>query len=154
MSQAVQALDDPRVRDFIGAARVAHLATASAQAEPHNIPLCFCFEAGRFYFAIDRKPKRHTGAALKRMRNIAHNPRVALVIDHYEEDWSRLAWVLVHGSARIVTDAAEYALAIERLRGKYPGYREMKFEPEENPVVRIEPVKVAVWGARFDSGAQ
>jgi PPOX class probable F420-dependent enzyme len=142
-------LGDQRVREFIGGARVAHLATADAAAAPHNVPLCYWFDGERIYFAIDEKPKRRTGLALKRMRNIATNPRVAVVIDHYEEDWSQLAYVLIRGHARVVEDPEEYLLAMRHLRDKYLQYRSMSLTPEKNPIVKIEPVSVHVWGARF-----
>src|SRR5579863_7814331 len=108
MATALPALDDPRVRDFLTLARVAHLATADSTGNPHNVPVCFWFDGTRrFYFAIDEKPKRVGGVAIKRMRNIAANPRVALVVDEYAEDWTSLAYVLVHGTAAIVEDQDE-----------------------------------------------
>jgi PPOX class probable F420-dependent enzyme len=143
------ALLDSRVRDFLFLARVARLATASREAMPHVVPVCFCFDGLRFYFAIDAKPKRQRGLNLKRMRNIAENPAVALVIDHFEEDWAHLAYVLVHGHASVVQDPQEYMLAMRRLRDKYAQYRAMALSPEQNPMVRIEPHRVHVWGQRF-----
>ncbi len=142
-------LDEISIRDFIAAARIAHLATVSGAGEPHNVPLCFWFDGARFYFAIDEKPKRKTGAAIKRMKNIAENPRVALLIDRYDEDWTRLAYVLIHGTATIVTDTREYSLAIQNLRAKYSQYKDMQFSAVRNPVVRIDPARVHAWGARF-----
>jgi PPOX class probable F420-dependent enzyme len=139
-----------RVGDFLRVARVGHLATAAKDAEPHNIPLCFWFDGeARFYFIVDEKPKRVTGTGLKRMRNIAENPSVALVVDEYEEDWSSLAYVLVHGTAAIVDDPKEYMLALRNLRDKYPQYRAMTLNPERNPIVRIGVNRVHVWGNRF-----
>jgi coenzyme F420-0:L-glutamate ligase / coenzyme F420-1:gamma-L-glutamate ligase len=148
----MERLKDPAVREFIETARIAHLATASASGEPHNIPLCFWFDGARFYFVIDQKPKQKGGTEIKRMRNIAENPRVALVIDHYDEDWNRLAYVLVHGDAQIVEDEGEYALAVQHLRHKYPQYHAMLLTQDKNPAVRIEPHRVHVWGARFTGG--
>jgi len=145
----LERLTEPAIREFIESARIAHLATASGAGEPHNIPLCFWFDGASFYFVIDEKPKRKTGTGIKRMKNIAENPRVALVIDHYDEDWNRLAYVLVHGEARIVDDEAEYALAIQHLRHKYSQYHAMLLTRENNPAVRIEPLRVHAWGARF-----
>jgi PPOX class probable F420-dependent enzyme len=142
-------LDDPHVREFLAAARLAHLATADASGAPHNVPLCYSFDGERIYFAIDKKPKRQTGLGLKRMRNIAENPRVAVVIDHYEEDWSQLAYVMIRGFARVVEDPEEYIVALRHLRDKYLLYRGMTLTPETNPIVRIEPVSVHAWGARF-----
>jgi PPOX class probable F420-dependent enzyme len=150
MDDARPALNDPRVRDFLTLARIAHLATADTQGTPHNIPLCFWFDGdARFYFVVDEKPKRAAGTAIKRMRNIAENPRVALVVDEYGEDWSALAYVLIHGEAVVVDDQEEYLLALRNLRDKYPQYRAMALNPERNPIVRIETRRVHVWGARF-----
>ncbi len=150
MDDARPALNDPRVRDFLTLARIAHLATADTQGAPHNIPLCFWFDGDtRFYFAVDEKPKRAAGTAIKRMRNIAENPRVALVVDEYGEDWSALAYVLIHGEAVVVDDQEEYLLALRNLRDKYPQYRTMALNPERNPIVRIETARVHVWGNRF-----
>ena len=142
-------LAEPRVHDFLAAARVARLATAGAAGVPHNIPLCFWFDGARFYFAIDEKPKRRGGAALKRMRNIAENPRIAIVVDHYEDDWSHLAYVMIRGTAQVVEDNEEYMMVLRNLRDKYRPYRTMSLSPETNPIVRINPERVNVWGERF-----
>jgi hypothetical protein len=72
------------------------------------------------------------------MRNIAENPRVALIIDHYEEEWSYLAYILIHGQAHVVEDPNEYMLAQRNLRDKYPQYRAMVLSFERNPMVRID----------------
>lgn len=148
-AEPVAILSEPRVREFVAAARVARLATADAEGVPHNVPLCFWFDGTRFYFAVDDKPKRARGTGIKRMRNIAQNPQIALLVDHYEEDWAALAYVLVHGTARIVEEPEEYMLALRNLRDKYTQYRAMTLSPERNPVVRIDPHRVHVWGTRF-----
>jgi len=146
----IAALEEPRVRDFLCAARVAHLATADAAAAPHAVPLCYWFDGAHFYFVIDEKPKRRgPGGAIKRMRNIAANPSVAIIVDHYEEDWSQLAFVMIRGRAAIVADGEEYMLALRNLRDKYIQYRAMTLAPERNPIVRIDPERVNLWGARF-----
>ncbi len=151
MAAANEALFEPRVRDFLAAARVARLATADRDARPHLVPVCFWLEGERLYFAIDDKPKRNHGLRLKRMRNIAANPRVAMLFDHYEEDWTQLGYVLVHGTAHLVDSPQEYMLALRGLRGKYAQYRAMALVPDKNPIVRIDPERVHVWGARFGS---
>lgn len=151
LTKSIDRLSEPRVAEFVTAARVARMATADQSGAPHAIPICFWFDGAHFYFAIDEKPKRATGPGLKRMRNIADNPRVALIIDHYEEDWSELAYVLVHGAARVVEDSEEYMLALRHLRDKYRQYRAMALSPDRNPVVRIDPEHVHVWGARFSA---
>jgi PPOX class probable F420-dependent enzyme len=142
-------LEDQGVRRFLSLSRVAHLATAAPDAVPHAVPLCFWFDSANFYFVIDEKPKRQSGLKLKRMRNIAANPRVSLLIDHYEEDWTQLAYVLVNGVARIVEGHEEYMLALRNLRDKYPQYRNMALSYETNLMVRIEPMQVHIWGSCF-----
>jgi PPOX class probable F420-dependent enzyme len=143
-------LNEARVREFLTLARVGRLATSDPNGNPHNIPLCFWFDgATRFYFVVDQKPKRLTPTGLKRMRNIAANPHVALIVDHYEEDWSYLAYVLVHGEAHVLDDPNEYMLALRNLRDKYPQYRAMVLSLEKNPMVRIDARRVHVWGERF-----
>ena len=111
---------EERVRDFLKLARVARLATSDHSGVPHNIPICFWFdEVAYFYFVIDKKPKRLTSTGLKRIRTIAENPRAALIIDHYEEDWSYLAYVLIHGQAHLVDDPNDYMFALRNLRDPY-----------------------------------
>ena len=148
-AESVALLTSAAVRDFLTFERIGHLATADIEGVPHNVPLCFWFDGARFYFAIDEKPKRGRALALRRMRNIAANPNVALVVDHYEEHWGNLAYVLVHGQAGVVDDREEYLLALRSLRHKYPQYRVMALSIENNPVVRIDPMRVHVWGERF-----
>jgi PPOX class probable F420-dependent enzyme len=137
------------VLQFIERQRVARLATADAAGRPHVVPLCYAFDGARFHFVIDAKPKRDTGHALKRMRNLEVNPSIGLLIDHYDENWSDLAYVLVHGTARPVDDPAEYDIALARLRTRYPQYHGMDLRAAYNPVVRIEPLRVNAWGRRF-----
>ena len=96
---------DDQVR-FTESQRVAHLATADANGRPHVVPVCFAYLNRRIYIAIDEKPKR--SLRLKRLRNIEENPRVALVLDRYDEDWSRLAWVLVQGTAAVLDRGPEH----------------------------------------------
>jgi len=152
-AESVALLAVAAVRDFLTFARIGHLATADAAGVPHNVPLCFWFDGEHFYFAIDEKPKRERGLALGRMRNIAANPKVALVVDHYEEHWNNLAYVMVRGHAGVVEDREEYLLALRSLRDKYPQYRVMALSIENNPVVRIDPARVHVWGERFKPAA-
>jgi PPOX class probable F420-dependent enzyme len=141
-----EALDAP-TRELLGRHRLAHLATAGADGAPHVVPLCFALDGDLLYFVIDAKPKKRGGIALQRMRNLLANPRVALVVDDYDEDWSRLAYVLVRGRAAVVDDAAETRRALTALRAKYPQYREMALDGPEHPVVRITPERVHVWRA-------
>jgi PPOX class probable F420-dependent enzyme len=94
---------------------------------------------------LDEKPKRVPLAALKRVRNILANPQVALVLDQYDEEWRRLWYVLVQGTAGILTGGEGHERAIELLREKYPPYREMDIG--ESPVIRITPRRMLPWRA-------
>ncbi|MCH7998833.1 MAG: TIGR03668 family PPOX class F420-dependent oxidoreductase [Chloroflexi bacterium] len=134
---------------FVRAQRVAHLATANADSQPFVIPVCFVYTNGLLYTPVDEKPKG--GKRLRRLRNIEENPQVALVFDRYEDDWERLAWVLLRGKASLVTDAGEKAQALAALRRKYEQYRAMALE--ERPLIRIEPERAASWGTIKPPGA-
>jgi len=126
-------------------ARVGRLATAGAEGQPHVIPVCFVFDGRSIYSPIDEKPKRSSPRGLRRIRNIKANPRVALVVDHYSEDWRQLRYVLVMGSAELLEAGTEHARAIALLREKYPQYRPMRLE--ERPVIKITPGRVVAWEA-------
>jgi len=127
---------------FIERRRVAHLATADASGRPHVVPVCFAYLDGCFYIAIDEKPKR--SLRLKRLRNIEENPRVALVFDRYDEDWSRLGWVMVLGTASVIEAGPEHERAVAALRQRYPQYRSMALEGR--PVVRVTVERATSWG--------
>lgn len=123
--------------------RVGHLATADANGRPHVIPVCFDYDGRHIYSVLDAKPKRGSLTGLRRVRNILANPQVSLVIDHYDEDWTRLWYLLVHGRAALIEDGPETPAAIARLREKYPQYRDMALDG--NPVIRIVPERVTGW---------
>ncbi len=106
-------------RRFLSAQRVGHLATADGRAIPHVVPVCFAIWQGTLYITIDEKPKRVAGAALKRVRNIERNPIVAIVVDRYDEDWTRLGWVMLRGRAEILRNGTEHDHAQELLRSRY-----------------------------------
>jgi PPOX class probable F420-dependent enzyme len=96
------------------------------------------------YFTIDEKPKKAAGTQLKRMANIRDNPRVALVVDHYEDDWSRLGWVMVQGRAEVLDAGDEHDRAQADLRGRYRQLENMRIE--ELPVVAIRIEHASGWG--------
>ena len=134
-------------RRFLEAHRVGHLATAGADGEPHVIPVCYALDDEALYFVADEKPKRRPPRELRRLRNLGENPYAALVVDDYDDDWSRLAYLLVRGPAAIVP-AAVHGPALVRLRARYPQYVAMTLDdPERNPIVRLEPVRVTFWHA-------
>jgi PPOX class probable F420-dependent enzyme len=122
----------PRPED----AAVARLATVDREGRPHVVPICFVIDGSTLYTAVDEKPKRTR--RLKRLANIEANPVVEVLIDHYEADWSKLWWVRLRGSARIVEDPR----AVELLAAKYPQYREL---PPAGPVIAIEIEKRSEW---------
>ncbi len=135
----------PRVLARLRQARVARLATADVRGRPHVIPICFAAEAGALYHAIDAKPKGRPAEGLRRVRNILENPRVALLVDHYEEDWRRLWFVLVRGRARLLRGGAARARGVRLLRRKYAQYRRGML-PEDALVIAIRPESVFAWG--------
>jgi len=133
----------PEEAAFLDAGRVARLATADAGGTPHLVPVCFVRDGARIYITVDEKPKR--GADLKRLRNIRENPQVALTVDSYDDsDWTRLGWVMVRGTAEILTKGHEHHKAQERLRAKHEQLRNM--ELASLPVIAIQVEKVASWG--------
>ena len=136
---------DAREREYVATARVGRLATADAEGRPHAVPVCFAFAGDRIVTPIDEKPKTVPADELRRSRDVRENPRVALVVDHYTEDWSRLGWVQVRGTAtHLDPGASDHADAVAALRGKYDQYVDHALE--ERPVVRIEPGSVRSWG--------
>jgi PPOX class probable F420-dependent enzyme len=138
-------LISPEIRAKLEMARVARLATLDAQRTPHAVPICFVYDGSAFYSAIDRKPKRAAPSRLARLKNIEETPQVALLVDHYDEDWTRLWYILVRGEAELVSATAEHKLAIELLRAKYPQYN-LNMLADDAPVLRITPVRITAWG--------
>jgi PPOX class probable F420-dependent enzyme len=130
---------------FLDAHEIGHLATADRAGTPHVVPLCYARVADRLYFVADDKPKRRGPRALKRLANIAANPRAALVVDDYDADWTRLAYLLVHLDAALVDDAHEYAAALAALRERYAPYRDMALELATHPMVRLTPRRWHLW---------
>ncbi len=133
-----------RERHFLDTRRIGHLATADRAAVPHVVPVCFSLSEGVLYITIDQKPKRDGGRPLKRLSNIIKNPRVAIVFDHYDEDWRRLAWVMLHGRAEVLTVGVEHDQAQSMLRSRYPQLAAMQIA--QLPVIAIRIERVASWG--------
>src|SRR5262245_57409488 len=105
---------------MLRSARVGRLATASASGQPLVIPVCYAFDGETVYSAIDAKPKRVAGRAMRRVRNLEENPRASLVVDEYDEDWQRLRYVIAEGGATLLTGGERFGHAIDLLRAKYP----------------------------------
>lgn len=141
----------PREKAFLDRQRVARLATADASGAPHVVPVCFVLDGATLYITIDEKPKR-PGAELKRLRNIRENPQVAVVADHYAEDWTQLAWIMLRGHAEILEPAPavgkgvqdEHRKAQSLLKARYPQYFRMLLT--ELPVIAIRIDKATSWG--------
>jgi PPOX class probable F420-dependent enzyme len=132
----------PRQARFVDSLRVARLATAGNDGQPHIVPICFARNGDAIYTAIDRKPKRTT--ALRRVQNIRETGHAAVLFDHYSEDWSSLGWVMVRGPASLVVSPGEREQAFELLRARYAQYRAMDLS--ESPLIRVTANQVATWG--------
>jgi PPOX class probable F420-dependent enzyme len=128
---------------FLASLKVGHLATADARAAPHLVPVCFVVSEGVLYITIDQKPKGDV-SALKRLRNIIENPVAAFVADRWDEDWTRLGWVMLRGPAEILADGTEHDRAQALLRSRYPQYQGM--ELDALPVIAIRIERVTSWG--------
>jgi PPOX class probable F420-dependent enzyme len=131
-------------RRFLAHQRIAHLATADRHGAPHVVPVCFAMGGDALYITIDEKPKRGPVHALKRLRNIAENPAVAVIVDHYEEDWARLGWVMLHGRADVLRAGEEHRHAQALLRSRYPQLAAMHIGTYPVIAVRIE--RATSWG--------
>ncbi len=144
------AMLDKRQRAFVQAQRVARLATADAAGAPHVVPVCFALdgdapEGEALYIAIDAKPKRPDAAGLKRLRNLAANPAAAVVVDRYDEDWSRLGWVMLRGPAAVLAPGDPgHAAAQALLLARYPQLRAMPIAGL--PVIVLRIARVTSWG--------
>jgi PPOX class probable F420-dependent enzyme len=122
---------------------VVRLATVDAEGRPHLVPTTFAVDGDRVYTAVDHKPKNSRD--LKRLRNIEHNPQVALLADHYEDEWERLWWARADGTARIVEEPDQMAGPIELLVRRYPQYREHR---PEGPVIAVSVQHWSGWAWR------
>lgn len=140
-------LPEDEARARLASVPVIRLATADAGGQPHLVVATFALGAGagddRIYTAVDSKPKDSRN--LKRLRNIAENPRVAVLADHYEDDWDKLWWVRADGRATVIEDPAEMAGPVRLLAGRYEQYRQ---NPPDGPVIVIAVERWAGWAFR------
>jgi PPOX class probable F420-dependent enzyme len=133
-------------RSRLASARVAHLATAAADGRPHVVPCTFALlDDTTIVSAVDHKPKRTT--ALRRLANIADNPQVALLADHYAEDWDRLWWARADGTARIVEPGSEPELRAAAVRGLSARYGPYLARPPEGALIVIAVARWSGWSA-------
>jgi coenzyme F420-0:L-glutamate ligase / coenzyme F420-1:gamma-L-glutamate ligase len=133
---------------FIARQRVARLATADAQGHPHVVPVCFAWDGDRFVTPLDEKPKRVGDRALRRVRNIEARHEASLLIDRYDDDWSRLGYLLAQGRADIVPPtAADHGQLLALLRDRYPQYQAMALEGRS--LLTVTPASITSWGQEF-----
>jgi len=133
--------------DLLATARVAHLATSDQYARPHVVPIVFVFDEPHLYTPIDRKPKRvDDWRRLRRVQNVLTNGRASVVVDVWDEDWSKLRYVLLEGTADVLESGAERGHAIELLEAKYPQYAELSLVG--CPVIRVNVERRADWTAQ------
>lgn len=134
---------DSVMRKRVQEAPVARLATVGEGLQPHLVPVVFAIQDETLWIAIDQKPK--TTYDLKRLRNIRANPRVAVLIDHYEDDWAGLWWVRLDGPARVIEEGPQRETAISALQAKHEQHQA---DPPQGPVIEIHIEQWRGWSAR------
>ena len=131
--------------EFVIGQRVARMASVDTNGRPHVVPICFVLDgASVIYSAIDLKPKSVETKNLRRVRNIANNPSVSILLDRYTEDWAQLAFVILHGAAKVLAQGAERNRAEDLLRKKYSQYEKL-LQPGA-PMIKINVGRVTSWG--------
>ena len=130
------------MRGLVPPAPIGRLATVRRDGRPHVVPICFVVTDDVVYSAVDDKPKRHEH--LQRISNVTATGAASLLIDEYDEDWSRLWWVRLDGRARVVDDTAEAERAIRSLCDKYSQYRD---QPPSGPVLALDVERWVGWSA-------
>jgi PPOX class probable F420-dependent enzyme len=135
-------MESAEARRLFATVSVARLASVRPDGAPHLVPVCFAVDGETLYTAVDAKPK--TTKQLARLRHIVAEPRVAVLADHYEDNWTRLWWVRMDGRARIVDDPAERERALALLAGRYPQYRDT---PPDGPVIAVDADRWSGWRA-------
>jgi PPOX class probable F420-dependent enzyme len=133
---------DDGAADRFADARVAMLSTSGADGEPHVVPVVFAMSHDVVYTAVDAK--RKSTQRLRRLANIAANPRVSLLVDHYDEDWTKLWWVRADGAAQIHDSGDDMAMGYALLRRKYPQYERIALD---GPVVTVAVRRFSSWHA-------
>jgi PPOX class probable F420-dependent enzyme len=133
---------DDRTASRLDRIRVATLATVSADGRPHLVPVVFARDGDELVTAVDGKPKKQK--TLARIANISRDPRVTLLAHLYDEDWSKLSWVRVDGSASLEVQGEGFARALTALRKRYPQYETVDLT---GPVIRIAIARATSWDA-------
>jgi PPOX class probable F420-dependent enzyme len=133
---------EAEMRERFERARIARLATVDVDGQPHLVPICFACVGDRIVSVVDAKPKRTP--KLRRLENIRVQPRVSVLVDEYDEDWTRLWWVRADGTGRVVDSGPAREDAVATLSAKYPQYEEL---PPGGPVVEITVDRWRGWSA-------
>ena len=131
-----------QLADEVARSRVARLATLDADGRPHLVPIVFALVGETLYSAVDEKPK--SSRALRRMENARERPDVTVLVDVYDEDWTRLWWVRIRGRARVLDEGREALAALEALNAKYPQYRDAAPGP---PVLAVDVDEWRAWSS-------
>jgi PPOX class probable F420-dependent enzyme len=135
-------MEEAEARRRLAGSKVAHLATVNPQGRPQVVPIVFALDGDTLYFAVDSKPKKTT--RLSRLKNIAANPAISVLVDHYEDDWTKLWWVRADGTAHVVTDDIEAQRAIDLLAQRYEQHATNR---PGGPVVAIHIDRLTGWSA-------
>jgi len=135
----------PSVACFIAEGRVGRLGTADAAGQPLVVPICYAFDGESLFSAIDAKPKTSEPRGLKRIRNLQENPKVSVVIDRYDEDWTQLRYVIIQGRAELLTEGGDFSRGIDLLLAKYPQYRDMGLNRGSGLMIMVKPDRVTQW---------
>jgi len=133
-------MDQPTMRNRVGSARVGRLATMRPNGHPHIVVCCFALDGDTVYTAVDDKPK--TTRQLQRLRNLAAHPEAAILVDHYEEDWTALWWIRLDGTGRLVNRGLGYDQAMAKLAEKYEPYRK---QTPSGPLIAVDVARWTAW---------
>ena len=118
------------------------MGTVDDRGRPHLVPIVFAYQDRCLYTAVDQKPK--STHRLKRLRNIDANPRVSVLVDHYDDDWTRLWWIRIDGTARVIESGRRFEEAITLLTHKYRPYLT---QPPPGPVIEVRVETIRAWSA-------
>jgi PPOX class probable F420-dependent enzyme len=135
-------MDAEHCRARFAAARVVRLATVTAEGAPHLVPVTCAVIDDRIVFAVDHKPK--TTHSLRRLANIAAEPRVSFLADEYDDDWTRLWWVRADAMALVLNGGPQRSAALDVLACKYQQYRQRR---PTGTVVAADVLRWTGWSA-------
>ena len=135
-------MDAAEARERFSTSRVARLATVRPDGAPHLVPIVFALDGDVVFTAVDHKPKQ--GKPLQRLDNLRSEPRCAVLVDHYTEDWSALWWVRADGIAKVVDQPPGDHPGLALLTGRYAPYRDV---PLRGPLIVIEVTRWSGWSS-------